>query len=374
MNTKTTAQAQAEPTTEPPLPPLSLSLEEINRDLYQTTLIAPEKAPVAATQPAPEAKAPETTENPQHETATETPIDTPKAEEQVAPADEKPTQDAESKLPERIRTSQFSEIEKEALALRHRLKEAGEDVPSIKEAIELVEVLREKNKPAPSPAVAAIEQRNTLDAERTTAETELSEVMEKLDQLAEAESPINRDFLSLQDRKNALNRRLENIQGRHDARIASVRGESRASAIEMYPSAADASSALGRQINADIAEMRTNVHHPDRALLTLENAPEAIAAYSANKVATQIAKEQGSTKVAALQTLMAKPPEAKAPAKETTAAPTTQTRKVAPVSGAASTKTEAPKPEPWNAADPKTFQPEAYDDLYKGNKGLIFRL
>lgn len=346
-----------------------MSLEDIQKDLYAQPQIAPEKTPAPAPTPAPEAKAPEPAKPTEETPKAEQTPDKPKAEEPEKPADEPPEA---AKVPERIRTSQFSEIEQEALALRHRLKAAGEDVPSLKDAIELVEVLREKNKPAPSQIAPVIEERNALEAERTTAETELAEVTAKLTELAEAESPVNTEFLSLSKRQNALERQLETIQGRDATRIASVRSESRGAAVELYPSAGDGTSTLGRQINTDIAEMKANVNHPDRALLTLENAPEAIAAYSANKVAAKIAKEQGITRTAALQSLMAKAPEAKAPEP---APPATQTKKVPPVSGAASTKTEAPKAQPWNAADPKTFQPEAYDDIYAGkNKGLLFKL
>ena len=363
MNTESTAQAQAEPTTEPQLPSLSLSLDEISKDLYETKPVAPEHAPAPDPKPAPEAKAPETPDKPTEEPPkAEQPPETPKAAGDETPADE------ETK---RVRLK-LSGIELEAVELQRRLKAAGEVPPSLKDAIELVEVLREKNKPAATPSQAApvIEERNALEEARTAAETELAEVSAKLEELAEAESPYTKELQALQDRKTALSGHLDNIQGRHEARIASVRNESRAAAIEMFPGAGDSTTALGRQINADIAEMKANLNHPDRALLTLESAPEAIASYSANKLAAQLAKQQGITKSAALQTLMAKP-EAKAPTPEN---PATLTKKVAPVSGAASTKTDAPKAEPWNAADPKTFKPEAYDDLYRGNKGLIFRL
>ncbi len=367
MDTPVPAQAEnAAPTQDTPpaetsaeiaLPPPGTPISDYGKQLTALLSETPET-------PEPAAPAVETPEIPAGEPEVEKPETA--EEESVEEDTEETTETApetKKKFPNRIATAQFSDTEKEALALRKSAKDAGEEVPSLREALEIVEA-RHEEKPKAKPA-----QRIDTDPIRAKLAELHAKRVETLKSLGLDE------VVNIEAEQAELNAQLDQARAEQQAQRDSLKPaleQSRDEALAVFPSAAQQDTPLGKEINALVSEMRKN-GHPD---LSEPDAPMLVAQKAAARLATKQAKEQGIPVSQAFAALMAgKTPATAAttPAKTEPAKP-----KITPASGAAAT------PPPTNGA-PKVLDlnsPDAHDprkiaEFFKANSrhnsGFVLR-
>lgn len=361
METPAPAQAEnAAPTPEAPqsetsaeiaLPPPGSSLKEYGEKIAELLKETPETPET----PAPVAETPETPADPE--------VEKPETEEESVDTEETetPAEPEAKKFPNRISTAQFTDQEKEALALQHEARKNGDMVPSFKEAIEIVEA-RHEEKPV---KVAAKIDPNPIRAQ-------LAELKAKR---AEALKTLGLDeVVDIERQQDELNAQLETARAEQAAQRESLMPtlvQSRNEALTVFPSAAQQDTPLGKEINALVTEMRQK-NHPD---LSEPDAPMLVAQRAAARLATRQAKEQGIPVSQALASLMA----AKAPVKAVT--PPVKTEpvkpKITPASGAAATPpptTTTPKVLDLNspdAMDPRKI--EEYFNSGRKNSGFVLR-
>ena len=253
-------------------------------------------------------------------------------------------------LPHRISVDRnFSDVEQEAIALAKSLKDAGEDVPSLKDRIELVEIRRAREAAARPPEPETDKELAELDAQLSTTEAEKTELVKSLG--IEEYDAKQAELAELRAKKDAiLNREHQKETAQQQAARAAL-GEAIELAKTKYPSSRDEGSEHGQEIQARIAEIqKLPPNHADRALL---RDPLRLATVSAHSLAERLAAEHGTTLGAELDILMG----ADKPKGAGIAAPvTTPTRKPTPAGGAASTPPLAPPAKkPLDMSSPESF-------------------
>lgn len=276
-------------------------------------------------------------------------------------------------LPNRINTAQFDAVEQEAIALGKQLKDAGHEVPPLKERIEIVELRKAREAQADQAArQAAAQPPQPSEVDKLT--TELEEVEAVIRKATEEEAPFNAELSQAVAKQATLTAKLElakaqeqQAQAASDIEFNRVRTESKQEAETLYPDAAQPNSELGRAVQAEIAALKVP-GHPDHDTLFAANAPLLVTQRAATSLAKAHAKAQGITVPEAMARLMGQAPAAPAakPVQPTT-------RKVQPASGAA---TEAPKPPAPDGSEllNKPYDPEAYDawmDQSMGTRGVV---
>ena len=341
------------------LPPLSATPIASLDSIFDEP--APAPAPSEVQQPAP--TVPEPTPEPEAPVA-DAPTDEPAAEPEPTP---EPTARV---LPNRISTQQFSETEQEAIALGKALKEAGEDVPSLKERIEIVEG-RNKAKaqaeamPPPPPKPPEPSAVDTLTAE-------LAELDAKLAEAGEKESPLTPELVETIGKRSTVaadlalaKERQANVEAAARQGFEAQRAAADAKAKALFPSLSDKSSELRLRVNKEIAA-RQNPAHPDHESLFVAKSPLIITQDVATALAEELAEANGTSVAEELAALMPKPA-ARTAAPAATPKPavaTPQTKKVTPASGAAAQAPAPPAPDPA-ALLRKPFDPKAYDDDFE---------
>lgn len=298
----------------------------------------------------------------------ETPAPEKPASEVEKPAEEAtpPETPKEPKtLPNRISTSQFDPTEQEAIALRHRMKLAGEDVPSLKEAIEIVEARQAKTPKA---------------AEAPEPETDLAPLEAKLAELKSKRAETLKalgldDVLAIEQEMESAKAELSEVQAKARAKqqseaesIQEARVTARDSAIELFPDAASQDTALGQEINALVAEMRSPKHR-DHGVLNTQNAPMFVAQAAAQRLAQRQAAETGVSFAQAFASLMAQPAAAKpAPASPKPAA--VAAPKITPAGGAPTTPLPATTaPKVLDLSSPDSMDPKAIAEYFAKRRG-----
>jgi hypothetical protein len=199
-------------------------------------------------------------------------------------------------LPNRISTAQFSGDEQEAIKLRKELRDQGQDV-TLKEALELVE---DRNKKSQSATPPPTENATTTNPE-TELRAQLADIEKKLDAAAETEL-FTKEVRDLMDQKSKLSRDLEKFeeakvtqQAQIQQERLSAREKVKQDVLQVFPSANDPSSPLGKEVAALIAELKDE-SHPDHLLLFSERAPKLVTQEAAERLAARMA-ENGSITV-----------------------------------------------------------------------------
>ena len=229
-------------------------------------------------------------------------------------------------LPNRISTVQFSDVEQEAIALRRQLKESGEDVPPLKEAIEIVELRRAKSAGQKTQATETT-QTQTDSQEGATQQgdplTQLNarraELIQQRRQVAEAD-PFDaaivdldmqleavrdeiselRAFTKLQQQQQEKQQQEQAAKGQEQ--VISARETVKQQALAEYPSAGDANSTLGREVTRVIAELNDPAH-PDHAMLYATRAPRLVIEEAVSRIADRVSKSRGVSREQVIATL-----------------------------------------------------------------------
>lgn len=297
----------------------------------------------------------------------------PKEPEAPEPPKEPVPPEPEGKiLPNRITTKQFNDVEQEAIALGKALKDAGEEVPSLKERIEIIERRHsEAAKPAPAPEPAKPRESERLG-------TELAEIDAQLEKFGTEEQVMSPDVVKLIQKRSdiaaelALARSADKAEaGKVQSKSESTRTEALQESYDTYPSLADKTSPLARMVAERVSEL-TDPTHPDHGTLFTAEAPLTIVNRQATNLARKIATEKSIPFAEALASLL-RPPAPKTvaqPAKEDTTKEQIVTRKVQPASGAATTAEPAPAPTPEERlGDPNSYDPKSGDQFMAEKSG-----
>ena len=252
-------------------------------------------------------------------------------------------------LPNRVTTAQFSDIEQEAIALGKIFRDAGEDVPTLRERIELVEQRQAEairaNPPPPDPDTELAEIEAEL-AEATASEDELARSL-GVDELLSKQKRIS----ELAAMKRQITDALAQAQADGEANFRAERLQVIDQAKGMFPDSKDPETELGQEIQGLISEIRETPNHPNRAVLSTKDAPLFVAQTAATRVAHRRAAEKGTTVALEYSALMNS-----APAYRETAAPQQGQRRVTPAGGAASAPfANAPARKALDLSSPDSF-------------------
>lgn len=282
----------------------------------------------------------------------------PESEQEAQPAGEQPpteqpaqsTEEAKPEriLPGRISTGQFNEYEQQAIALKRKYSEAGENI-SLPEAFQ---ILDRQNQQAREAAEAAAQEEAAKPDPVAALEAEIEEIKAKIAQATEDGVLYTKDIAdlheSLSDKKADLrdarqqkkadeaaaqSRKAENAQASFEP--------SRQQALKEYPSLSDNNSPLYGEVVAEI-NRRNNPQHPLHYTLQDVNVPLSVAREVAEQYAERTAKLLGLNKADVLGKLRA-----------TASAPTVQ-QPAAPQTPAPATKPATPAPQPASAKDIRT--------------------
>lgn len=195
----------------------------------------------------------------------------------------------------------------------------------------------------PAEALAVVEEVDH-QAIVTTLETEVADIVKKLDDLGANEGIYNPEISKLhQEHANKIadlklakrDQRIAGERAEADARTAAeqskqARATAKAKALEAYPAAGDDTTPLGKAVSERIEAMR-NPNHPDHSILFADSAPLTIV--------RDVAAELGIQPVAKKAAV----PPATPPAKPAPAAPPKS--KMSPASGAKTSVPAAPPQE-----------------------------
>lgn len=347
------------------LPPLSETPVSSLDSIFDEPTPAPVVPPSEATPGTPEPESPKPEETP---VAAE-----PAVEEVPKPEEATPEPETAPKvLPNRISTQQFSEVEQEAIALGKALKDAGEEVPSLKDRIEIVENRRKAEAQAEAAAVVPAKAPEPSAVDTLTAE--LADLDAKLNEAGEKESAFTPELAETVRKRSDVAAKLELAKERQlNAEAAAQKGfdtqraEAKAEAARLFPSSTDRNSELNKRVNAEIAALKDPAH-ADHDSLYAAKSPLLITQKVAMDLARENAEANGTSLAVELAALMpGAPAKAKAPVATPTLEPAKpaapQTKKVAPAAVAAP-PTPPPAPDPA-ALLRKPFDPKAYDDEFE---------
>lgn len=369
------ASVAAPSTTEVVLPPLSATpIDQLDALAFGEKVLVAEPESIEQTPATPvPAEEPKVGEVPAVEPVSAETTEEPTPE----PAEEPETKAEKAKiLPNRISVDRnFSPVEQEAILLKRQLEEAGEEVPSLKERIEIVErrhaaAAKAEETPAPPARPPEPSEVDTLTAELAEIETKLNEAGE--DATFKELAPIIAKQAAVTAKLAVANARAEDAEARANQVFESDRAKATAKASELFPDATNKASELNKRVNQRIAEMK-NKAHPDHDTLFAAKSPLLITQTVAMELATEKAEANGTSVAEELAKLMPSKgkPVAKAPTTPAAVVPTT--KKVQPASGSA-----APAPQPPAPSDAdmlkKPYDPKAYkewEDRTWGKQGLI---
>jgi len=309
----------SEPVASNPSPEAAVLQNAFDPSLLESALFPKDAmtslAPVAPAdpQPAPVELPPVTIEEPAGVTSPEpTPepapeVPAPEATETGTPEQTEPgTAPGEKILPNRISTAQFDQREQEAIALRHELAQSGQKI-TLREAIERVDAkygaptaATPEATPEAEPQPSRLEQVNTeladLRAQRddqyagqNLTSAELAELQTKIEDLA-----VEARLLAHEQAQTQRAQQSAAVQAR-DTVMQEV--------LKEYPTAGNDKTYLGARVAAKIAEIQGNPNHPERALLSGNDAPRKIVAHVESELLPEVTGSLGFTEAQALSFL-----------------------------------------------------------------------
>lgn len=267
------------------------------------------------------------------------PVELAPAEPVTEPVATEPQAETPAKiLPGRISTSQFSDMEKEAIAHLREMRQTDPEA-SIKDAYVIIEKRHEAARAAQAAQQAESEAADPLAELRQ----ELADVDAELDKAGESETLFGKEQVKLVRLRSDLAAKLAKAEAKaeaaqeleqresnksENAKIATTFEKSKAEAIALYPDLADENSALGAHARAYLEEIG-----PDSPIRQQPDAPMIVGQQAALRRARELAVEKSISIGEALQSLGAKPV-AKTAAPAAPAAPQ-PAKKITPATGAA---------------------------------------